>query len=127
MPRILVLDPTVDGADISKSVGGLSRAVVWPGMGAKKCAMHYVTMKPGQDNVPHAHPESEDVIYILQGEGEVENADTGEIIPYKKGNIIYIPAGVSHAVKARGDIDYIAVGAQAPFDLAFYKKAGLKW
>ena len=127
MSKILVLDPRVDYADISKSVGGDGRAVVWPGMGAKHCALHYVVMKPGQDNVPHVHPRTEDVIFVYQGEGVVENGDTGEEIPFKQGNVIYVPAGVALAVKSRGEKDYIAVGAQAPFDTDFYKRAGLKW
>lgn len=127
MNNILVFDPKINYVDISKAVGGNGKAIVWPGMGAKNLAMHYVIMKPGQNNVPHAHPHSEDIIFVIQGEGIVENGDTGEEMPYKEGNVIYIPAGVPHAVKAKGSRDFIAVGAQAPFDLEFYKRAGLKW
>lgn len=127
MNKILVLDPKTDYADISRSVGGNGKAVVWPGMGAKHCALHYVVMKPGENNIPHVHTATEDVIYVLQGEGFVENGDTGEQTPFKQGQVIFVPVGVKHAVQARGGQDYIAVGAQAPFDLEFYKRSGLTW
>ena len=44
-----------------------ARLVVWPGVGAHTANMAYVRMEPGERNVPHAHAQSEDAIFILEG------------------------------------------------------------
>ena len=50
-----------------------ARLVVWPGMGAYTANMNYVRMKPGEENIPHAHPESEDTIFVLSGAATVRD------------------------------------------------------
>ena len=54
-----------------------ARLVVWPGVGAWTANMNYVRMVPGEENVPHAHAESEDTIYVLSGEATVRDLDHG--------------------------------------------------
>src|SRR3954452_9915730 len=54
-----------------------ARLVVWPGVGAWTANMSYVRMVPGEENVPHAHAESEDTIYVLSGETTVRDLDHG--------------------------------------------------
>jgi len=54
-----------------------ARLVVWPGMGAYTANMNYVRMKPGEENIPHAHPESEDTIFVLTPQGRVVDLPAG--------------------------------------------------
>ena len=42
-----------------------ARLVVWPGVGAITANMNYVAMEPGEANVPHSHPVSEDTIVVF--------------------------------------------------------------
>ncbi|ATW27769.1 cupin domain-containing protein [Candidatus Formimonas warabiya] len=107
--------------------GGDARAVVWPGMGGKNASLHYVVMKPGQENVPHVHKMSEDIIYVIQGQGVAVDLDQGTEHPFTKGSVIYVPPGIQHTVKATGTEDYIVVGTLAPADTEMYLKAGIKW
>ena len=41
---------------------------MWPGVDAWDANMNYVYMRAGEENRPHAHAESEDTIFILEGE-----------------------------------------------------------
>ena len=58
--------------------------------------------------------------YIIQGEGIVVDGDGNEK-NFKQGDVIFIPAGTSHAVKARGNQTYIAIGGPQPPDVALFK------
>jgi len=117
---IRILDVDKDYVEIPLLKGtGKARAIVHPGMGAKYASLNYVVMDPGEQNIMHVHPKSDDVIYIIQGEGVVEDGDGNEV-SFKQGDVIFIPAGVWHAVKARGDKQYIIVGGPQPPDLAMF-------
>ena len=64
---------------------GDARAIIWPGMGAKYGSMHYFVMKPGEENVPHAHGDAEDMFYIAQGKGVVIDFDKNIRHLFEKG------------------------------------------
>jgi quercetin dioxygenase-like cupin family protein len=123
--RILHVDR--DYVKIPLVPGGDARAVVWPGMGAKNAGLHYVIMKPGQENVPHVHSLSEDIIYVIQGEGMAVDFDSGTEHPFTKGSVIYVSPGTNHTIRATGKEDYIVVGTLAPADTEMYIRAGIKW
>lgn len=105
------------------SGGGDARVVVGAPTGAKYRTMTYVVMKPGQENVMHRHAASEDVIFVLQGQGVVVDGDTGAERPYRKGSVIFIEQGTAHAVKSHGPEDYISMGGPCPPDTAMGRKA----
>lgn len=53
-----------------------------------------VNLEPGKGHDIHTHPDSDEILYIISGEGEQTVAeDTREVGP---GEMIYIPAGVEH-------------------------------
>lgn len=124
---IKVLHVDRDFVRIPLVPGGDARAVVWPGMGAKNAGLNYVVMKPGQENVPHLHKVSEDIIYVIQGQGLAVDFDAGVEHPFTKGSVIYVTPGTRHTIKATGSEDYIVVGTLAPADTEMLTKAGLKW
>lgn len=54
----------------------------------------------GQRNPVHFHPNCEEVLYMLAGEGE--HSIDGEPIQLREGFTIRIPAGVKHNLKNTG-------------------------
>lgn len=105
--------------------GGFARFPIWPRTGGHRRSMNCVVMKPGQENVPHVHPVSEDIFYVLSGNCVIENGDTGHEHPFKGGSLIFIDPGTTHAVKSLGPEDYMSVGGPCPADVNLFKRFGL--
>lgn len=102
-----------------------ARLVIWAGVGAMTANMNYVSMQPGEENVPHAHDESEDTIYIVSGRGSVEDLTHGFELEFEAGHAIQVPPGVTHRVKANRGSAVVSVGGPCPADLAMLRTAGL--
>jgi quercetin dioxygenase-like cupin family protein len=102
-----------------------ARLVVWPGVGAWDANMNYVRMQPGEENVPHAHGESEDTIFILDGEGTIRNLDAGVEHAFRAGQVVFVPVGVRHQVVGDRGVLVESVGGPCPADVAGLRKAGL--
>jgi len=95
-----------------------ARLVVWPGRGSQTANMNYVNLHPGEANVPHVHAGSEDTIYILDGQGTIDDLTNGTELPFSKGDTIHVPVGVRHAVKADRGTPVRSCGGPAPTDWA---------
>lgn len=55
---------------------------------------------PGQGHARHNHPDSEQIIYVIAGEGEmtIEEADGTPIkTAIRPGSLVYIPRGAYHS------------------------------
>ena len=122
---IKILKIERDFVEIPLIKGGMAKAIIWPGMGAKYGSMHYFRMAPGQENVLHSHETEEDMFYIVQGSGVVLDGNTGIEHPFVQGNFVFVEPKTLHAVKAFGTEDYISVGGPTPADMNIYIKAGL--
>lgn len=101
-----------------------ARLIVWPGVGAMTANMNYVRLEPGEENVPHIHVESEDTIFILSGEGTVEDFDNQVTLPFHAGQAIHVPIGVKHAVKANRGVEVVSTGGPCPADFRMLKAVG---
>ncbi|MGE0210778.1 MAG: cupin domain-containing protein [Parvibaculaceae bacterium] len=101
-----------------------ARLVVWPGVGAMTANMNFVQMEPGEANVPHIHPESEDTIFILAGKGTVQDFGTGEKLPFRAGQVIHVPVGVKHAVFADRGSPVVSAGGPCPADFHMLRAVG---
>jgi oxalate decarboxylase/phosphoglucose isomerase-like protein (cupin superfamily) len=55
-----------------------------------------VIIYPGQGHAPHVHPNEEEVIYVISGEGE-QMVDNGASFPIREGDAVYIPANTLHS------------------------------
>jgi oxalate decarboxylase/phosphoglucose isomerase-like protein (cupin superfamily) len=55
-----------------------------------------VVLQPGRGHDRHNHPESEEILYVLSGEGE-QMLDDREPFAVKPGDTIYVPTGVFHS------------------------------
>jgi quercetin dioxygenase-like cupin family protein len=102
-----------------------ARLVVWPGVGAWRANMNYVRMAPGEANQPHAHATSEDTIYVLSGEGTIEDLTNGDEHVFGAGQAVHVPAGVRHRVKADRGATIESVGGPCPADVAGLRAAGV--
>jgi oxalate decarboxylase/phosphoglucose isomerase-like protein (cupin superfamily) len=60
-----------------------------------------VVLQPGRGHDRHNHPESEEILYVLSGEGE-QMIDDGDPFSVKPGDTIYVPIGVFHSTKNTG-------------------------
>jgi oxalate decarboxylase/phosphoglucose isomerase-like protein (cupin superfamily) len=60
-----------------------------------------VVLLPGKGHDRHNHPESEEVLYVLSGEGE-QMVNDGEPFQVKPGDAIYVPVGVFHSTRNTG-------------------------
>jgi quercetin dioxygenase-like cupin family protein len=95
-----------------------ARLVVWPGVGAQTANMNYVRLAPGEENVPHSHAESEDTIVILSGRGTVDDLTNGVSLSFEAGDMIHVPVGLEHRVKADRGGGVESVGGPCPPDTA---------
>jgi len=101
-----------------------ARLVVWPGVGAWEANMNYVVMEPGEENVPHVHPESEDAIFIVEGRGSVRDLDNDRVLEFEAGQAVFVPAGVEHQVRADRGSRIVSVGGPCPADIAMLRRVG---
>jgi len=101
-----------------------ARLIVWPRTGAQTANMNYVRMQPGERNVPHVHESSEDTIFILEGEGTVDDFTNGLRLPFHSGQVIHVPAGIRHAVNADRGSPVVSVGGPAPADMKMLRAVG---
>jgi oxalate decarboxylase/phosphoglucose isomerase-like protein (cupin superfamily) len=60
-----------------------------------------VVLLPGKGHDRHNHPESEEILYVLSGEGE-QMLDDDEAFTVKPGDAIYVPTGVFHSTRNTG-------------------------
>ena len=100
-----------------------ARLVVFPGVGAETANMNYVRLEPGEENVPHTHEESEDTIFILAGRGTVADFTHETVQPFAAGDVIHVPPGVRHAVRADQGEGIVSVGGPCPADRAMLQRA----
>jgi len=101
-----------------------ARFVVWPGTDAWNANMNYVVLEPGEANVPHIHPVSEDTIFILAGKGTAVDYTHDVAKPFHAGCIVHVPVGVKHAIHADLGETVVSVGGPAPADVPLLRRIG---
>jgi oxalate decarboxylase/phosphoglucose isomerase-like protein (cupin superfamily) len=63
-----------------------------------KLTFGLVILLPGKGHDRHNHPDSEEILYVLSGEGEQMLDDGGEHrFPVRAGDTIYVPVGMFHS------------------------------
>lgn len=101
-----------------------ARLIIWPGVGADTANMNYVVLEPGEENDPHAHSESEDTIFILEGKGSVDDITNGTTLEFEAGDAVHVPLGIKHAVKANRGVKVVSAGGPCPPDRYMLKMLG---
>jgi len=77
-----------------------------PMNGAAATMLGYSTWAPGADTKQLIH-ETDELAFITEGEGKLSIGD--ELVPYKAGDALLIPAGVPHGVVNDSDADMAMV------------------
>jgi oxalate decarboxylase/phosphoglucose isomerase-like protein (cupin superfamily) len=108
MPSKLV-DPatlptmTFDWGVIKPLVSGDSRSV----------SMMHVILLPGKGHERHNHPNSDEILYILAGEGD-QMVDDREPFPVRPGQTVFIPKGAFHSTLNTGYEPMVILAVYAP-------------
>lgn len=110
---------------IAAMIASDARLVVWPGVGAWNANMNYVDMQPGEANVPHDHPVSEDTIFVLDGEGTACDLTNGTERRFGAGSVVHVPPGIRHQMKADRGSRIESVGGPCPADRSMLARLGL--
>jgi quercetin dioxygenase-like cupin family protein len=102
-----------------------ARLLAWPGVGAWSATITYVHMEPGEENVPHEHEYSEDMLFILAGRASIADLTNGTVHEIGAGDVIVVPQGLRHQVRADLGSRLESVGGPCPADLRMLEAAGL--
>lgn len=81
---------------------GASKWLVAPGI-TPGAAMSFgeVALLPGRGHDRHNHPDSEEILYVLSGEG-LQMVGDEEPFPVRAGDTIYVPTAVFHSTVNTG-------------------------
>src|SRR4051812_14946928 len=83
--------------------------------GGREVSLRHVPLLPGRAHDRHNHPESDEILYILAGEGD-QMVDDGEPQRVRPGDTVFIPKGAFHST--------INTGYEPMVILAIYAPAG---
>jgi mannose-6-phosphate isomerase-like protein (cupin superfamily) len=101
------------------ATGGIARAIVWPGMGAKLRSLHRIELRSGGETVPQRHP-NDAVYYVAAGSGEAFGAAGADRQALREGSMVHIDAATPYVLRAGGG-GMVLLGGPAPPDPALYE------
>ncbi len=99
--------------------GGVARAVIWPGIGAKERAMHRISLQAGDRTIVLNHP-MEAVYYVIGGSGAVADPGVAETESLVKGSMVHVEPGTRYEFTA-GEHGMELIGGPCPVDPAMYE------
>jgi len=80
--------------------------------GGERFSAGVVKLEPGKGHERHTHPDSDEILYVVRGEGEQEVAEeTREITG---GDMVYVPEGVEHGTVNTGWEPLVLLAVYAP-------------
>lgn len=79
---------------------------------AERFSAGVVRIEPGKGHDLHTHPDSEELLYFVRGEGEQTVA--GETREVGAGDMIHVPAGVEHGTHNAGWETLVLLAVYAP-------------
>src|SRR5438270_10463089 len=80
-------------------------------LGAEHVMAYRLTVNP-DSTASHAHAGAEEVLYILQGTGEIQVERSRHVVA--PGHAVFVPDGAEHSYVNTGAQPLIIVGAMAP-------------
>jgi len=81
--------------------------------GAKRHSFGVVDVAPGGGHERHNHPDSEEIIYVVSGEGE-QMVDDKPPVTIGPGACVFIPEGVYHSTLNTGSVPMQLIIVYAP-------------
>ncbi|MFW6382548.1 MAG: cupin domain-containing protein [Haloferacaceae archaeon] len=80
--------------------------------GSERFSAGVVRLEPGKGHERHTHPDSDEILFVISGEGEQAVADeTREIAA---GELVFIPEGVEHGTVNTGWETLVLLAVYAP-------------
>jgi quercetin dioxygenase-like cupin family protein len=80
---------------------------------AKYLRINITEYAPGTEHKLHRHPDQEEVIFVLEGEG-ITRTNAGDQ-PIRAGSFVFVPAGMDHTtINVRKDKPMKAVIIKSP-------------
>jgi oxalate decarboxylase/phosphoglucose isomerase-like protein (cupin superfamily) len=76
-------------------------------------SLMHVVLLPGQGHERHNHPDSDEILYILSGEGE-QMVDDAQTFPVRAGQAVWIPKEAFHSTMNTGWEPLILLAIYAP-------------
>lgn len=107
MGEVLVTNTILEQQAVVTDWGQLVWLVGAATMPGAEQTLGVVTIAPGKRNPLHAHPNCEELLYVLSGECEHKLGE--EMYYLKPGSVIRIPRGVPHWARCTTDEPMIAV------------------
>jgi mannose-6-phosphate isomerase-like protein (cupin superfamily) len=107
MGQIKVLFPFKDGEEIWLGLDTpgyrrkVFRTVSKDLVNSEFIAAGLTVFEPGESSAWHNHAESEELDIILRGEGMLKDGE--ELVPFRRGEWMFIPKGVFHQHQNTGD------------------------
>lgn len=80
--------------------------------GGERFSAGVVKLEPGQGHERHTHPDSDEILYVIRGEGEQEVAD--ETRDIEGGDMVFVPEGVEHGTTNTGWEPLLLLAVYAP-------------
>lgn len=70
-----------------------------------------VVIEPGKAPPLHKHDDTEQIFYVLAGQGRLEIGEEGDEYPVSPGDVVRIPPSTWHAIHCEGpgELRYLAV------------------
>lgn len=62
--------------------------------GSERLSAGVVKLEPGKGHERHTHPDSDEILYVIRGEGKQEVADQSREIVV--GDMVHVPEGIEH-------------------------------
>ena len=80
--------------------------------GSERFSAGVVRLEPGKGHERHSHPDSDEILFVISGEGEQEVGDeTREI---SAGELVFVPEGVEHGTVNTGWETLVLLAVYAP-------------
>ena len=80
--------------------------------GGERFSAGVVRLDPGKGHERHSHPDSDEILFVISGEGQQEVADeTREI---GAGELVFVPEGVEHGTVNTGWEPLVLLAVYAP-------------
>ena len=76
-------------------------------------SMMHVILLPGKGHERHNHPDADEILYILAGEGD-QMVDDGEPFAVRPGQTVFIPKGAFHSTLNTGYEPMVILAIYAP-------------
>jgi oxalate decarboxylase/phosphoglucose isomerase-like protein (cupin superfamily) len=80
--------------------------------GSDRMSCGVVQLEPGKGHERHTHPDSDEMLYVVRGEGRQEIAD--ETRDISAGDMLHVPEGVPHGTVNTGWEPLVLVAVYAP-------------